>query len=783
MNIYKANINSWNIQHYSNLFNLIIFSIISFLYFITLFNTITGGDNADFVITSVKGSIPHPPGYPLITILGHAFIYLFPNTKNPAYQLNLLGGVFGSLVSIFIFASTYYLTNGSLLFSSLSCFLFCFSDVTWLNSVQFEVFALNNLLLSIIFYLLIKINYSYWKENKRSCLYYSYLGSLFCGLALCNQHTCVFYIFPWILNVLYILYSQNILFHPLSKSLNSTSLFICGLSPYIYLYVGALNPSLNSWGNTATLKGFLIHVLRQEYGTFQLYSDKSTDFSTRIKNFFHGLYLFFHFYDKSTYYVCLPFAFYAMYIYIKPNSLHQRKEEKQIYSLKPLYVCIVFSFWFYICIFHFLANLPLELNPLYLGVQKRFWLQGLFLLSILTSVGLFHFCQLIHAFINKYTNKSINKNINPSSISSSTSNSITSKRHSYITKVTTSIGYIILALFMFLYIFPTYNHIHTITHNNYYLEYYAKSYISSLPKNSIYILWGDLQQYSITYLHECLHFREDILILSLSLASYDWFIPQQQRNLPGIVFPGIMYHPLGHKYKNCYNLKEFIDANIDNHDIYIVNWFEGKDEPKEFYDLLPLGLGFKVVPKQFIGRNEWLDEAISSMPLFQLPSNPDDDSFDKLLVTEVWNAKYTFINFFLRSPNRYSLDDIHKRKSYETIEFMLIDTIQYNETIWDHYYEGYFFIGFIHQSLSQMIPAQYKHDSQLTQFYSNYHICIMRDAFSIYSSFPLSDPNQKQQANKVYDYYTKQCNEFWRMYPQLRSNFTPTFIPQSIPNI
>ena len=40
--------------------------------------------------------------------------------------------------------------------------------------------------------------------------------------------------------------------------------------------------------------------------------------------------------------------------------------------------------------------------------------------------------------------------------------------------------------------------------------------------------------------------------------------------------------------------REFLDANIDDHQIYIISWREGKDEPKDRYALFPVGLVFEV---------------------------------------------------------------------------------------------------------------------------------------------------------------------------------------------
>jgi hypothetical protein len=49
--------------------------------------------------------------------------------------------------------------------------------------------------------------------------------------------------------------------------------FLAGLLPYAYLPIaGSVAPKPGSWGQVDTLSGFLHHILRKDYGTFQLFS-------------------------------------------------------------------------------------------------------------------------------------------------------------------------------------------------------------------------------------------------------------------------------------------------------------------------------------------------------------------------------------------------------------------------------------------------------------------------------------------------------------------------------
>ena len=70
----------------------------------------------------------------------------------------------------------------------------------------------------------------------------------------------------------------------------------------------------------------------------------------------------------------------------------QRKEEKQVFDLRWVYWLIAGIYTFYIGVFHYLANLPLSTNPLYVSVQERFWMQGFLIVSIFAGIGFSLLC-------------------------------------------------------------------------------------------------------------------------------------------------------------------------------------------------------------------------------------------------------------------------------------------------------------------------------------------------------------------------------------------------------
>ena len=113
-----------------------------------------GGDSGELMAMVCSRGVPHPPGYPLLMIIGQFWLFICPRYfGSPAWRLSLLSAIFGSCSCWFI-ASTARICCGGCIFSGLLAGgIWAFSDLTWKFSTHFEVFSLNNFLCSILIYL------------------------------------------------------------------------------------------------------------------------------------------------------------------------------------------------------------------------------------------------------------------------------------------------------------------------------------------------------------------------------------------------------------------------------------------------------------------------------------------------------------------------------------------------------------------------------------------------------------------------------------------------------
>ena len=149
----------------------------------------------------------------------------------------------------------------------LSVGMFSFSPLIWQYAITAEVFPLNTMFSSLILWL--TLLFAQTRELK-----FIYWGAFVCGLALCNQHTIILYIVPLVLWILFV--CRKVIYHHPFTLVKLSGSALLGLSLYLYLPIAAIyNEIPGSWGHVSDFSGLLQHILRRDYGTFQLFSGAS----------------------------------------------------------------------------------------------------------------------------------------------------------------------------------------------------------------------------------------------------------------------------------------------------------------------------------------------------------------------------------------------------------------------------------------------------------------------------------------------------------------------------
>jgi len=242
---------------------LTFFAVLS-MYTLTMYPDLSGGDAPELISAAALGGVPHPPGYPLYCLVHRFFAELPFGTV--ARRCNLCTAVLGAGASALLHAAVKVRT-GDPEAGAAAAGLFALAPLQWRYSIQADVFGLSNFLAAAV---LLAMTCNLLDPSFRA----SMRTAVICGLSLTNQHTCIFLVLPVAVAVLaagHQVAEQN------SSALQRVCLGYCralllimcgmvGLLPYLYLPFAARSGALVSWGECSTLKGFVRHITRAEYG-------------------------------------------------------------------------------------------------------------------------------------------------------------------------------------------------------------------------------------------------------------------------------------------------------------------------------------------------------------------------------------------------------------------------------------------------------------------------------------------------------------------------------------
>ncbi|MEE3034417.1 MAG: DUF2723 domain-containing protein [Bacteroidota bacterium] len=149
-------------------FGWIIFLISLTTFSITVEPTASFWDAGEYISTSAKLQIGHPPGAPLYQMLGAFFALFSGSAENVALSVNFMSVLSSSFAVLFLFWTLTLLLKKLPAFAELENFskkisffgsasvgalALCFSDSFWFNAVEAEVYGMATLILSLLFWL------------------------------------------------------------------------------------------------------------------------------------------------------------------------------------------------------------------------------------------------------------------------------------------------------------------------------------------------------------------------------------------------------------------------------------------------------------------------------------------------------------------------------------------------------------------------------------------------------------------------------------------------------
>ncbi len=160
-----------NFEKWDRILGWSVFFIALFVYAITVEPTNSFWDAGEYIATSAKLQVGHPPGAPLLQMIGAFFAMFAFEPDQVARMVNYVSGVSSAFTILFMFWTITNLTQklisksetvtnskaiailGSGLIGSLA---FTFSDSFWFNAVETEVYSMASFIMALLLWLGLK---------------------------------------------------------------------------------------------------------------------------------------------------------------------------------------------------------------------------------------------------------------------------------------------------------------------------------------------------------------------------------------------------------------------------------------------------------------------------------------------------------------------------------------------------------------------------------------------------------------------------------------------------
>ncbi|MFP8874519.1 MAG: DUF2723 domain-containing protein, partial [Myxococcota bacterium] len=496
--------------------------------------------SGELIAVAYSGRIPHPPGYPLYMMIARG-VSSFP-FGDVALRVNLLSALCDALAAgvLCLTVSRWARSLGA---GILAGGLFAFAPLVWSYAVVAEVFALNNLLVCGLFYVLVRY-------AEQPSVRWASWASLLVGLGLSNHHTFVVYAAPLALYVAW--RGRDFLFRPRALVMVLAA-FLLGVLPYAYLPLAGAAPNPLTWGDHSDFSGIMHHVLRRDYGTFQLGAGEAVQWGAGIRLQLVAESLF-----RNTLYVGFPVALFGWW----SASLGSRTD-------RAIAGVMGAGFAAYLLMMAFLFNLAVS-NPLLRGVEARFWQMAAIPVFAWTGLGA---QRLADSWAARAEGRRAGGWV---------------------------LGVALLAVALQVGL-----HFRAVDQRgNFVVRDYAQLILAGLPPGAVLILNSDLAVNTVRYLQAVEGFRRDVETIPLTWMQMRWYTERMRGARPEIEFPGWVLGLPGEPEQantgSTYTLKDFFAGNLGSHEIFVYPGF-GRDYASVIrpeYRTVPIGLAKQVLTRE-----------------------------------------------------------------------------------------------------------------------------------------------------------------------------------------
>ncbi|MBP5795657.1 MAG: DUF2723 domain-containing protein, partial [Bacteroidales bacterium] len=182
---------------------LLVFAVSAFTYLSTIEPSASYWDCGEFIASSYKLEVGHPPGNPVFQLFARLFT-MFSDGAHAAIMVNAMNALLSALTIFFLYLTIVFLAkrivrkgeNGEYSASSaiavfgsgaVGALAYCFSDTFWFSAVEGEVYAMSSLFTAMVFWAMTK-----WYEqaerphSNRWIVLIAFLMGLSIGIHLLN---------------------------------------------------------------------------------------------------------------------------------------------------------------------------------------------------------------------------------------------------------------------------------------------------------------------------------------------------------------------------------------------------------------------------------------------------------------------------------------------------------------------------------------------------------------------------------------------------------------------
>ncbi|MCK4562870.1 MAG: DUF2723 domain-containing protein, partial [Flavobacteriaceae bacterium] len=160
---------SFDYKKYNTILGWLAFAIALITYTLTLEPTVSYWDCGEYIATSVKLEVGHPPGAPLFQMMGAFFAMFTSEASQIAMMVNFMSALASAFTILFLFWTITALAKKVVLKDAnelsigssiailgsgmVGALAYTFSDSFWFSAVEAEVYAMSSFLMALLFWL------------------------------------------------------------------------------------------------------------------------------------------------------------------------------------------------------------------------------------------------------------------------------------------------------------------------------------------------------------------------------------------------------------------------------------------------------------------------------------------------------------------------------------------------------------------------------------------------------------------------------------------------------